>query len=171
MPNRRPFRLAPSVERVEPRLAPGGGTGAPQELLNAVQQSGHADVFRIMELVHGLAMEQRASAREQRVVARDHQIADMQASAEKMRQAAQFALAAGIVSGSAAIAGGAIHAGAGARELMRKELLTQQKQSEVHEEALADLKHRMDTMIRQIQETLSKLHDAQKLVLANITRA
>ena len=49
--------------------------------------------------------------------------------------------------------------------------LRRDREAEVHEEALADLKHRMDTMIRQIQETLSKLHDAQKLVLANITRA
>lgn len=169
MPNRRSFRLAPSVERVEPRLAPSGGAGAPPELLNPFLQSGHADFLQIMQLIHKASMEQRASAREQRVVARDHQLAEVQASAEKMRQAAQFALAAGVVSGSASIAGGVVHAGAGARGSTLKEPLTH-KPSAFQDEALADMKHLMDTTIQQIRERLSQLHDAQKLVLANITR-
>ncbi|MDG3005976.1 hypothetical protein [Paludisphaera mucosa] len=92
MSNHHPFRLVPSVEHIEPRLAPSSGF--------------LGNVHETMALFHQLAQQQRAAVRESREVAREAQHEAIQIQTDKIREHANAALAAGIVSGATSIASG-----------------------------------------------------------------
>lgn len=64
------------------------------------------DVFTLMALMHKIANEQKGAAREARTAQQEAQQSLLYQAAEDIRQAAGFALAAGIVSGAMQIAGG-----------------------------------------------------------------
>ena len=64
------------------------------------------DVFSLMMLMHKIANEQKGASREARTAQHEAQHSLLMNAAEDIRQAAGFALAAGIVSGSMQIAGG-----------------------------------------------------------------
>ncbi|PTX91916.1 hypothetical protein DB346_23450 [Verrucomicrobia bacterium LW23] len=78
------------------------------------------DSFAIMSLFYKIAQSQRETARESRDIARQAQYAAIDTQVEKMKEAANWALAAGIASGAAQIGSGLLSmraADAGRREL------------------------------------------------------
>jgi hypothetical protein len=80
-------------------------TDANSQMLN-YNDSMFVDVFQLMMLMHKIANEQKGAAREARTAQQEAQQALLYKAAEDIRQAAGFALAAGIVSGAMQIAGG-----------------------------------------------------------------
>lgn len=76
-----------------------------------------ADIFTVMLLIAKMSQENRESSRELRDAEQKSQISEMQVAADKIREAADFALAAGIVSGVMKMASGAISIGGGVKGL------------------------------------------------------
>ncbi|HVJ68601.1 MAG TPA: hypothetical protein VM510_11475 [Caulifigura sp.] len=80
-------------------------------------QKNSADIFTLMALMVQMGKEQREGARQAMGAERTLQQAELQQAADKMRDAADMALAAGIVSGVFKMAGGAASIGGGAFSL------------------------------------------------------
>ncbi len=76
-----------------------------------------ADVFTVMLLIARMSQENKKTSQELRDVQQQGQLADMQLAADKIREAADFALAAGIVSGVMQIGSGAISIAGGLKGL------------------------------------------------------
>lgn len=74
-----------------------------------------ADVFTVMLLMAKMSQENRETSRELRDAEQQSQLTEMQVAADKIREAADFALAAGIVSGVMKMASGAISIGGGVK--------------------------------------------------------
>lgn len=76
-----------------------------------------ADVFTVMLLIAQMSQENRETSRNLRDAEQQSQLTEMQVAADKIREAADFALAAGIVSGVMKMAAGAISIGGGLKGL------------------------------------------------------
>jgi hypothetical protein len=156
MPHRRPSRLAPSFERVEPRVAPSVGIATPQEPLNAILPSGQADTFELLELVHQVAREQRASTSEPQLAARNLQMEHLQVQADNIREAAQLALAAGIVSGVSTISSGVGLPGLNAARLNRP---TVPPANSLSATKASELKQRVELLNKEFQDRVSAIEE------------
>lgn len=93
-----------------PDLPGGNGGDLPGNLLSqlGIAAGSAFDIAAIAKIIIEQNQEARESARLDRAAARDAQMAQQQEAADKIRSQAAFALAAGIISGSLAIAGSAL---------------------------------------------------------------
>lgn len=88
----------PVLDSVKGKISVGDFINAGKNL-ETVNSNVRMDVYIMMALFHALGAEMRESSRHERHVARDAQMTELQVAADKMREAAGMALAAGIVSG------------------------------------------------------------------------
>lgn len=84
--------------------------------LDGMSQS-MADVYSVMLLISKMSQQQREASRGIRDAEQQSQLTSMQEGADKIREAADFALAAGIVSGVVKMGSGAISIGGGLKGL------------------------------------------------------
>ncbi|WP_143206300.1 type III secretion system translocon subunit SctB [Singulisphaera sp. GP187] len=182
--------LTPSVENLEPHLAPSGVGGPILGSLAADRSALIADASGILQLLHKVAQSQRATVREAREIAREAQHNVIGQQAAKMREAANLSLASGIVSGVASIASGFANIQQSA-QLIRTEHLkhtppiefdyalaeldhrmgkTSQDLSKVDDRALPNLTHNMEAMMQKVRDHMAQLVAAQRATLEAITR-
>jgi len=102
--------------------APGGDSGAADlsattKRVANLGNSAQADIYAFMGLFYQLSLESRKTAAEIRSAEREAKFQELQAAADKVREAAAFQLAAGIVTGVATIGAGVINMAGGLQSL------------------------------------------------------
>lgn len=79
--------------------------------------SAQADIYAFMGLFYQLSLESRKTASEMRTAEREAKFQELQAAADKIREAAAFQLAAGVVIGVATIGAGVVNMAGGLKSL------------------------------------------------------
>ena len=190
MPIRRPSRVTPNFDQMEPRLTPSGITGISPASLAAARSSFPGDMHEIMRLFHQLAASQRATAREARDLAREAQLDAFNRQVVKLREAANLSLASGIVTGTTSIAGGMANLQQSARlikthhlertppivfdralaDLDRQLTKTTRHVSNADEASSTKMQQNMDAIIQQVRDHMTQLAASQAATMQAIVR-
>lgn len=112
------FRFkGPQLETPDASIAPSSYYDAGETLASTSMEENLVDIFALMKLFHEVARGQRQMAREARHAEREGMIAKIHAQADKIREAAAYAMAAGIVTGAFQIVSGGMTAYGGIKGL------------------------------------------------------
>lgn len=118
---------APELNQPNTNLGPNAHDDAYANLGNMSHEENMTDIMDIMKLFHEVALLSRQSARENRQTEREAAVQAILDQADKIRDAAAWAMAAGIVTGTFQIVGGAMSAYGGAKASGQNAMATMQK--------------------------------------------